>query len=276
MLDQDQHIQQAADWINQADGLLITAGAGMGIDSGLPDFRGPQGFWRAYPALKSEQIQFHEIANPQAFMQSPKLAWGFYGHRLNLYRKTVPHEGFNILLQMGKRMRDGYFVFTSNVDGQFQKAGFDPARIVECHGSIHALQCIEPCGTSIWPADGIDVEVDEQTCTARSALPTCPHCGQLARPNILMFNDWAWLSRQTDLQHRRFQQWRKASGNIAVIELGAGTAIPSVRIQGESLRVPLVRINPVECQTSGANMIGIQAGALDALRKLQDAVGHKR
>lgn len=275
MSDQDQHIQQAANWISQADGLLITAGAGMGIDSGLPDFPGPQGFWRAYPALKSERIEFHEIANPQAFIQSSKLAWGFYGHRLNLYRKTVPHEGFDILLEMGRRMRDGYFVFTSNVDGQFQKAGFDAARIVECHGSIHALQCIEPCSASIWSAGETDIEVEEQTCTAQSTLPQCPHCGQLARPNILMFNDWSWLSNQTDLQHRRLQQWLNASGNIVVIELGAGTAIPSVRIQGESLRAPLIRINPAECQISGANMVGIRAGALEALKKLKGAIQQK-
>lgn len=44
-------VQRAADWISQAESLLITAGAGMGVDSGLPDFRGEQGFWNHYPAL---------------------------------------------------------------------------------------------------------------------------------------------------------------------------------------------------------------------------------
>ena len=56
-----------AELIDQADGLLITAGAGMGVDSGLPDFRGPQGFWRAYPALGRARIPFEQIASPSAF-----------------------------------------------------------------------------------------------------------------------------------------------------------------------------------------------------------------
>lgn len=80
--DIDEKARLAAQIIHRADGLLITAGAGMGVDSGLPDFRGNEGMWRAYPALKSANMVFHQIANPQSFEQHPELAWGFYGHRL--------------------------------------------------------------------------------------------------------------------------------------------------------------------------------------------------
>ena len=59
----------------------------------------------------------------------------FYLYRLDLYRKTIPHEGFNKLLDIVKSKNDNYFIFTSNVDGQFQKAGFDENKITECHGS---------------------------------------------------------------------------------------------------------------------------------------------
>lgn len=69
-------IQHAADLIDKADGLLITAGAGMGVDSGLPDFRGREGFWNAYPALGKSRIDFTEIASPQAFRSDPEMAWG--------------------------------------------------------------------------------------------------------------------------------------------------------------------------------------------------------
>ena len=62
-------------------GLLFTAGAGMGVDSGLPDFRGDKGFWKAYPALFGHS--FSDMANPSWFDSDPRLAWGFYGHRLN-------------------------------------------------------------------------------------------------------------------------------------------------------------------------------------------------
>ena len=121
--------------ISHADGLLITAGAGMGIDSGLPDFRGENGFWRAYPALEKAGIDFYSIANPRSFATNPKLAWGFYGHRLNLYRTTLPHDGFGILQRLSQQMQYGAFVFTSNVDGQFQKAGFSESQIVGYSGS---------------------------------------------------------------------------------------------------------------------------------------------
>lgn len=114
--------------IESADGVLITAGAGMGVDSGLPDFRGNEGMWRHYPALAKLRMGFSSIANPQAFRKTPELAWGFYGHRLQMYRQTQPHAGFTLLKQLAERRVHGYFVFTSNVDGQFQKAaGLDVA-----------------------------------------------------------------------------------------------------------------------------------------------------
>ena len=114
----------AAELISGADALIIGAGAGMGVDSGLPDFRGNEGFWKAYPALAKAQLDFMEVASPRTFERNPALAWGFYGHRLKLYRETVPHTGFDILRRWGQRMVLGSHVFTSNVDGQFQKAGF--------------------------------------------------------------------------------------------------------------------------------------------------------
>lgn len=72
----------AGSWLRDAGGLLITAGAGMGVDSGLPDFRGSEGFWRAYPALQLYDLSFEDMANPARFAEHPKLAWGFYGHRM--------------------------------------------------------------------------------------------------------------------------------------------------------------------------------------------------
>jgi NAD-dependent SIR2 family protein deacetylase len=87
----DNKVRQAAEAIKATDALFLTAGAGMGVDSGLPDFRGAQGFWRAYPVLAKLGLSFEEMANPAWFTKNPHLAWAFYGHRLNLYRKTAPH-----------------------------------------------------------------------------------------------------------------------------------------------------------------------------------------
>ena len=65
--------------IAEADAVIITAGAGMGVDSGLPDFRGDVGFWRAYPLLRDKNLSFEDMANPQWFLDDPRLAWAFYG-----------------------------------------------------------------------------------------------------------------------------------------------------------------------------------------------------
>ncbi len=149
----------------------------MGVDSGLPDFRGNEGFWKAYPPFRGRQ--FAEMSNPRWFRADPELAWGFFGHRLNLYRSARPHAGFQILLKWIERLSLDAFVFTSNVDGQFAKAGFDQQAIVECHGSIHHLQCVDGCSQKIWPADDLEVDVDMETIRARGELPRCPDCDEL-------------------------------------------------------------------------------------------------
>ena len=165
-------LEHAADLISQADALIVAAGAGMGVDSGLPDFRGKEGFWKAYPALGRENVDFYRIANPTSFDEQPRRAWGFYGHRLKLYRETQPHAGFGILKRWGESMPMGYRVFTSNVDGQFQKAGFSADQIHECHGSIHHLQCSEDCIGDVWSANAFQPEVDVDQCQLLNPPPT--------------------------------------------------------------------------------------------------------
>ncbi len=269
----ESQIEKAAGYIREADALLVCAGAGMGVDSGLPDFRGNQGFWKTYPPFANLGYSFIDMANPHWFDRDPHLAWGFYGHRLNLYRKTVPHKGFEILLKWGREKTGGYFVFTSNVDGQFQKAGFNEDRVIECHGSIHHLQCSSSCSNSIWSAQGIEVAVDEEAMNAYEPLPACPACGQTARPNILMFGDWSWISRRTEQQQHQFHQWLNINekDSTVIIECGAGTGVPTVRITSENIvsryNATLIRINIRE-PTVPPGGIGLSMGALDALTKL--------
>ncbi|MBC7433655.1 MAG: NAD-dependent deacetylase [Rubritepida sp.] len=273
MLNDNEHAcGEAAELIAQADGLMITAGAGMGIDSGLPDFRGDQGFWNAYPALGALGMRFSQIASPGAFRSDPALAWGFYGHRLQLYREVRPHAGFGILRALAASMPGGAFVFTSNVDGQFQKAGFDAGRVLECHGSIHMLQCLAPCGDALWPADAVVPVVDTLACRMAAPLPACPHCGGLARPNILMFGDAGWVDTRIGQVASRLDAWLARLRRPVVIELGAGTAIPSVRLFGQQLDCPLVRINPREPTVGSKRDISIPLGAQEALERIARAL----
>ena len=255
-------IAQAADWIRQAPALIVAAGAGIGIDSGLPDFRGKEGFWRAYPALKKGRLPFDRIASPDAFRRLPSTAWGFYGHRLNLYRATQPHAGFTLLRTWGERMPHGYFVFTSNVDGQFHKAGFAPARILECHGSIHRLQCVANCAGHLWSAADFHPQVDEAACQLQSAL---------ARPNILLFNDWHWNDLWTERQQMLLDAWLDSTPPPLVIEIGAGSAIATVRHFSQRMQQrgsKLIRINPDDAHVSNPQAIALALGARDALEQI--------
>lgn len=271
----DENILQAREIIRDAEAILITAGAGMGVDSGLPDFRGNEGFWKAYPPMARLGISFVEMANPQWFDHNPALAWGFYGHRMNLYRKTQPHEGFALLLKLVAQKKNNYFVFTSNVDGQFQKAGFADERIEECHGSIHHLQCARPCSNHIWDASEITVQVDEEQFQAQAPLPQCPHCNGLARPNVLMFGDWSWIGQRTQHQSQRLSDWLDAvqqdQQRLAVIELGAGTAVATVRYTSENIARAfngrLIRINPRDYHVPQGH-IGISLNAAEGIRRV--------
>jgi NAD-dependent SIR2 family protein deacetylase len=268
----DASIAEAARRIAGADALLVTAGAGMGVDSGLPDFRGDHGFWKAYPPYAKLGLSFVELANPRWFATDPELAWGFYGHRLNLYRATKPHSGFDLLARWGQKMRLGPFVFTSNVDGQFQKADLDAARIVECHGTIETWQCAGGCGAGLFAAPPGEVAVDATSLRALRPLPSCPSCHGLARPNVLMFGDGEWDATRTEAQEQRMLTWlsriKSQSARLVIVECGAGSAVPTVRMTSErlarDLAASLIRINPRE-PVGPAGTISIAAGARDAL-----------
>lgn len=269
--------QLAAAHIREADALLFTSGAGMGVDSGLPDFRGNEGFWKAYPPIAKLGISFIEMANPKWFAEQPKLAWAFYGHRYNLYKAVEPHKGFYQLLEMAQHTRLGYFVFTSNVDGQYQKAGYRPERIAEIHGSIHHFQCANNCTFDIWETDISKIDIDEERFEALSPLPTCRHCGRLARPNILMFGDWAWQSKRSADQEDALESFLHEIGHdykLVIIETGAGTGLPTVRRFSErvsrNFNAPLIRINPREADLgrSHADSLAFEEGAAAGIEKI--------
>ena len=272
-MDLSREFMESAQTLRSAEALVITAGAGMGVDSGLPDFRGDAGFWRAYPLYQRLGLSFVDAANPEHFERDPSFGWGFYGHRTNLYRQTVPHDGFRLMLDWIDRFRLPFFVATSNVDGQFQKAGYPEASILEFHGSIHHLQCTRPCSPRIWE-NREEFAIDEETMRA-DKVPLCPRCGAAARPNILMFGDYGWIEERTRRQQERFRQFlaHHGGGRVVVVELGAGTAIPTVRLTSERIgALPgarVIRINPREPAISHPHL-SLPCGALEGLRGIEE------
>lgn len=261
----------AAGWLQSAGTVIVTAGAGMSVDSGLPDFRGPEGFWRAYPLFRDKGYRFEDMSNPTWFEKDPKVAWGFFGHRLNLYRAAVPHNGYHVLRRWESELGKEVQVFTSNVDGAFATVGFHPDHnIVECHGTISRLQCTDgECaqrhGAYPTPQD-LTIRMDMATLEANlDDAPRCAACGALARPNILMFGDGECNMDIVMKQEERFDGFvdrvadasaERGEGSndpvtTVIIEIGAGTYVPTVRNQSEYLcrkieGSRLIRVNPRE------------------------------
>ena len=264
-------LERAAVQIRRAGALLLHTGAGMGVDSGLPDFRGPDGFWRAYPPLKHLGLRFEEIACPMHFDRDPSLAWGFYGHRLQLYRQTTPHDGYAIVRALSAQRP--LFAFTSNIDGHHQLSGFHESQVMEVHGSLMWLQCTTPCSRRVWSAADLKLNVDMTQCRAAEPLPICPECGAVARPNVLMFGDWSFIGDRTETQGGYFSDFLRdlKPEQLTILEIGAGSAVPTVRMQSERLLragAQLIRINPRESHGPGST-ISVPMGGLEALRALE-------
>ena len=135
----------------RSEAILIGAGAGMGVDSGLPDFRGDQGFWRAYPPYERMGLNFVSLANPRWFTEDPTLAWGFYGHRMELYRRTTPHPGFAILRAWASRMRRGVALFSPQTStGISSGRGLPPNKSLKCTAASRACNAPTTAGSGFF------------------------------------------------------------------------------------------------------------------------------
>jgi len=143
-------LTDAAQALKEADALLITSGAGMGVDSGLGTFRGRNsGVW---PPLKAMQKDFSEMSCPNWFGSDPRLAWAFWHFRHQAYALGTPHAGYSILAKWGKDLKYGLFSATSNIDGHWARTeGVGPERLYECHGTVMRMQPVH--GDGIWATD---------------------------------------------------------------------------------------------------------------------------
>ena len=286
---QDAVYQKVAQLIVDADAIYIGAGAGMGVGSGLGTFRGTAaGVW---PPLEKLGLKFQEMSNPDRFLDTdkygPKLAWSFWQWRYKAYTENEPHSGYSYLLNWTKNKQHPSFVFTSNIDGHFFRAGFKD--VCEIHGTVKYLQCIRTDSTcpyykKMWsPEKGLieDLIVDPNTDKVTSPLPRCPGCGRVARPTVKMFEDWGILTTLIDKQEQKFEAWKTKNKNLKIIaiEIGAGIAIRTVRDESERVSrefsCTLIRINPENPEISNAapdvEHISI-TDAKNALQKIDEAV----
>lgn len=261
--------------IRDADAIAIFTGAGMGVDSGLEQYRGKDGLWTQSIMLNNKPVNYAELMTPAGFMNEPEAAWGLIGNLTEKYRNTEPHEGFSILREIAFQRE--YFVITSNTDEQFQRAGFNSEKIFEFHGSIFRTQCGENLECSTWETPFI--EVDQETNMARFPVPVCPVCNSYCRPNVYLFYDENFVTEISAEQQFRYMEWREMIrsrfSNLLALEIGAGESLPTIRRYAERFAGDnnyLIRVNPSDYETNQPNHISVPMRAVDYLNKVKNFV----
>jgi NAD-dependent deacetylase len=231
--------------------IVAFTGAGISTESGIPDYRGPGGVWErnAPPTLAD-------------FVSNPETRRRYWAERRSRYpelRETRPNSGHIALarLQAAGRLST---IISQNIDGLHQKAGSDPDRTLELHGTAHQVRCLD-CGTT-WPADEIQARLPADP------LPQCDICGGMLRAATVLFGQ---ALPEEPLQ-RAFAAARHSDLMLVV---GSSLVVqPAARIPeaAVSAGAPLAIVNnePTPLDSLAAVVVRSSAGA--ALTALADAL----
>lgn len=156
-------LDEIARWLRDAQSIVVLTGAGISTESGIPDFRGPDGLWTKNPAAERTATLSHYLADPEV----RRAAWR--NRATSPMWRAEPNDGHRALADL-ERVAHLHTLVTQNVDGLHQKAGSSPEKIVEIHGTVHQVECLD-CG---WRAP---MEVALERVRGGEDDPPCPGCG---------------------------------------------------------------------------------------------------
>lgn len=250
-------IRKAVDCENSS--LLILTGAGMSVKSGVPIFRSNQTmspvflkFLENYNiAQKKHGLEEAEtwfaFSVPGMFKtQTRQEAWDYWRWRIETAYAASPANDYENLMKIVKLFgQQKCFVVTSNCDSMHARAGMDDEKIQEVHGALSNVQCAKPCSQKTWPVKDISDAL------SKKEVPMCPECKEWClRPQVMIFGDDTLVKKRLDDQEKRFEQFLKAHPveQMVVLEIGAGTVVPTIRNMGGSFmkEATLIRVNPGE------------------------------
>ena len=166
-------LDTARAWLAEARRVTVLTGAGISTDSGIPDFRGPNGLWTKNPAAEKASTLQHYLADPEL----RKVAWQ---NRLTTPAWTAePNTGHLALVELERRDRL-HAVVTQNIDGLHQRAGHEPDRVIEVHGTVWFTRCWD-CTDRRPMAETLDrVRAGEDD-------PPCLVCGGILKSDTISF-----------------------------------------------------------------------------------------
>jgi NAD-dependent deacetylase len=173
MSDLDSTIAAVREWLDAAERVTVLTGAGISTDSGIPDFRGPKGVWTRNPQAEKMATLQHYMADPEI----RKRAWK--GRLEQLARQREPNRGHRALVDLEKTGRL-HTLITQNVDGLHQAAGSSAEKIIEIHGTIHEVMCMQ-CDERAPMERALDrVRAGEED-------PPCRTCGGILKSATISF-----------------------------------------------------------------------------------------
>jgi NAD-dependent deacetylase len=166
-------LEQVRAWLASARRVVVLTGAGISTDSGLPDFRGPQGLWTKDPAAEKASHISHYLSDPavreRAWRARAEAAPG----------SLEPNAGHRALVDLEHSGRLTALI-TQNVDGLHQAAGSDPSVVVEVHGTVRDVMCLD-CG------DRAPMATAVERVQAGEADPPCRRCGGILKSATISF-----------------------------------------------------------------------------------------
>lgn len=168
-----EELEQVATWIDEAERIVVLTGAGVSTDSGIPDYRGPNGVWTKNPSAEKMATLEHYLSDPDVRrapwrnrVDSP--AW-----------QAEPNPGHAAIFHLEQRQKL-HALITQNVDGLHLKAGHDPAKVVEIHGTIHEVVCWS-CGERAPMQKALD------RVRQGDPDPACRTCGGILKSATISF-----------------------------------------------------------------------------------------
>ena len=223
--------------------LLALTGAGISAESGIPTFRGQQGYW----TIGSTEYRPEHLATYAAFSRMPEAVWVWYLYRRAVCRAATPSTGHRVLAELADRLGDDFLLITQNVDGLHLRAGSPVSQTYQIHGNLDYARCDAGCGQPMWALDIPGVSPDtlrdkQQVPQALRSVLCCPSCGGPSRPHVL------WFDECYDDAHFHFSDSLRAARSARVL-LSIGTSgATSLPLQIASLArasgATVVDINP--------------------------------
>ena len=242
-------LELAAQWIATGGGLVISTGAGVSRESGIPTFReAGSGFWEKYSP--------EQLATVEGFLADPVLVWNWYAWRRKMVRGCQPNPGHYALAEL-ERLLPGTVLVTQNVDGLHQRAG--SLNILELHGSLSRVRCFDFCETfDNW----------DDSRTGEAIPPRCGKCGALLRPDIVWFGE--------QLPEKELHEAFHAAERCRVI-LVAGTSglvQPAASLPWTARRcgARVVEVNPQPSEVSATADIVLRGQSGEVLPRLVERV----